>query len=99
MSKRLIELTERKERLISLAASQRSELSRNLSPLKAGCIMADKGVMVVRYLQQHPIQVAGGMGLIIVLKPRKSLNWLKRGWFAWRMVLKLRQRLDGFLQD
>jgi len=49
MSKRLIELTERKERLISLAASQRSELSRNLSPLKAGCIMADKGVMVVRY--------------------------------------------------
>lgn len=95
MSKRLIELAERRERLVALAASQRSEFSRNLSPLKTGCAIADKGVMAVRYLQQHPALVAGGVGLLVALRPRKALNWLKRGWFAWRMVQKLRQRLSG----
>ena len=95
MSKRLIELAERRQRLIALAASQRSEFSRNLSPLKAGCAVADKGVKAVRYLQQHPALVAGGVGLMVALRPRKAFNWLKRGWFAWRMVQKLRQHLGA----
>lgn len=95
MSKRQIQLAERRERLVALAASQRSEFSRNLSPLKAGCAIADKGIMTVRYLQRHPALVAGGVGLLVALRPRKAINWLKRGWFTWRMVQKLRQRLGG----
>ncbi|MBZ0104151.1 MAG: YqjK-like family protein [Sulfuricella denitrificans] len=93
MSKRLIELAERRERLVALAATQRSDFSRHLSPLKAGCAVADKGIMGVRYLRQHPALVAGGVGLLVALRPRKAFGWLKRGWFAWRMVQKLRERL------
>lgn len=93
MSKRLIALAERRERLVALAALQRSEFSRHLSPVKAGCAVADKGVLALRYLQQHPVLVAGGVGLLVALRPRKAFGWLKRGWFAWRMVQKLRQRL------
>jgi hypothetical protein len=93
VSKRLIELAERRERLIALAALQRSGFSRNLSPFKAGCAVADKGVMAVRYLQQHPALVAGGVGLLVALRPRKAFGWLRRGWFAWRVVQKLRQRV------
>lgn len=95
MSKRLIELAERRERLVALAALQRSELSRKLFPLKAGCAVVDKGAMALRYLQQHPAVVAGGVGLLVALRPRKALAWLKRGWFAWRVVQKLRQRLGS----
>jgi hypothetical protein len=95
VSKRLIELAERRERLVALAALQRSEFSRNLSPLKAGCAVADKGVMALRYLQQHPALVAGGVALLVALRPRKAFGWLRRGWFAWRLVQKLRQRLGG----
>ncbi len=95
MSKRLIELAERRERLVALAAMQRSEFSRNLSPVKLGCSVADKGIAVARYLQQHPAMVAGGVGLLVALRPRRAIYWLKRGWFAWRMVQKLRQRLSG----
>jgi hypothetical protein len=95
VSKRLIELAERRERLVALAASQRSEFSSNLAPLKIGCAIADKGIMAVRYLQQHPALVAGGVGLLVALRPRKAIGWLRRGWFAWRMVQKLRQRLGG----
>jgi hypothetical protein len=95
VSKRLIELAERRERLVALAALQRSEFSRNLSPLKTCCAVADKGVLALRYLQQHPALVAGAVGLLVALRPRKAFSWLKRGWFAWRLVQKLRQRIGG----
>ncbi len=95
MSKRLIELTERRERLVALAALQRSTFSHNLSPLKTGCAVADKGVMALRYLQRHPALVAGGVALLVALRPRKAFVWLRRGWFTWRMVQKVRQRLVG----
>lgn len=95
MSRRLIELAERRERLIALAASQRSEFSRSISPFKAGFAVADKGVMAVRYLQAHPALVAGGVGLFVALRPRKAFAWMRRGWFAWRMVQKLRQRMGA----
>jgi hypothetical protein len=95
MSKRLVELAERRERLVAQAALQRTEFSRCLAPVKAGCKVADRGVMVLRYLQQHPVLVAGMVGLLVALKPRKAFSWMKRGWFAWRMVQKLRQRLAG----
>lgn len=97
MSKRLIELAERRERLVALAALQRSEFSRKLSPLKTGCAIADKGVMAVRYLRQHPALVAGGVGLLVALRPRKAFSWIKRGWFVWRLAQKLRHRLGGVL--
>lgn len=95
MSKRMVELAERRERLVALAASQRLEFSNNLSPLKTGCAVADKGAMAVRYLQQHPALVAGGLGLLLALRPRKAWGWVRRGWFAWRMLQNLRQRLGA----
>lgn len=95
MSKRLVELAERRERLVALAALQRSTFSRQLYPVKAGCAVADKGVMALRFLQKHPALVAGAAGLLLALKPRKAFSWLKRGWFVWRMTQKLRQRLGG----
>lgn len=95
MSKRLIELAERRERLVALVALQRSEFSRSLSPLRTGCAVADKGIMAMRYLQKHPVLLAGGVGLLVALRPRKAFSWLKRGWFAWRMVQKMRHRLGG----
>lgn len=97
MSQRLIQLAERRERLVARIAAQRSELSRNLFPLKAGCAVADKGLQALRYMQQHPALVAGGVGMLVAMRPRKAFAWLKRGWLAWRMIKKLRQGVAGLL--
>lgn len=93
MSSRLIELAERRERLIARAEAQRDELSRHLSPWKNVFAVADKGVVAVRYLQHHPGLVAGAVGLFVALRPRKALSWLRRGWVAWKFVKKLRERV------
>jgi len=95
MTNRLIELAERRERLVAKAALQRAELSGHLVPWKSVCAVADKGVSSVRYLQQHPVWVAAALTFVVALRPRKAFRWMSRGWMAWKMVRKLRQRLTG----
>jgi hypothetical protein len=95
MNRRLIELAERRERLVAKAALQRAELARHAVPWKGVFAVADKGVEAARYLRRHPGLVAGAVGFFVALRPRRALAWLRRGWSVWRMVQKLRQRLSG----
>lgn len=93
MNSRLIELAERRERLVARIAMQRGELARHAAPLKVVLSVADKGVAVVRFLQRHPGLVAGAVGLFVALRPRRAFVWLGRGWSLWKVVQRLRQRL------
>jgi len=95
MNSRLIELAERRERLVAKAAMQRGELARHAAPWKGVLAMADKGVAAARFLQRHPGLVAGAVGLFVALRPGRALAWLGRGWSLWRVVQRLRQRLGG----
>lgn len=95
MNRRLIELAERRERLVAKAALQRDELARRAAPWKGVLAVADRGVEAVRYLRRHPGLVAGAVGLFVALRPARAFSWLRRGWSAWRMWRKLRQRLNG----
>jgi hypothetical protein len=95
MSQRLIELAVRRERLVARIAAQRGELSGYLVPVKNACAVADKGVAAARYLQRHPWLVASAVAVTVAVRPRKAITWLKRGWFAWKFVRNLRQRLTG----
>ncbi|BCB27731.1 hypothetical protein SKTS_26170 [Sulfurimicrobium lacus] len=95
MNSRLIELAERRERLVAKIAAQRGELARHVVPLKGVFAVADKGVAAVRFLQRHPGLVAGAVGLFVALRPRRALAWLGRGWSLWKLVQRLRQRLGS----
>lgn len=95
MNKRLIELAERRERLTAKIELQRGELARHVAPWKGVFAVADKGVEAVRYLRQHPGLVAGAVGFLVALRPRRAITWLRRGWSMWKMVQKVRQRLSG----
>lgn len=95
MSKRLIELAEKRERLVARIASQRAELSAHMVPWKGVCAVADKGVAAVRYLKHHPGLVAGGVAVAVALRPARTITWLRRGWTAWKFIRNLRQRLAG----
>jgi hypothetical protein len=95
MKSRLIELAERRERLVAKIALQRGELARHAAPWQGVCAMADKGVAAARFLQRHPGLVAGVVGLFVALRPRRAFAWLGRGWSLWKVVQRLRQRLGG----
>lgn len=95
MSSRLIELAERRERLVAKIALQRTELSGHMAPWKGACAVVDQGVSAVRYLRQHPAWVAGALAFVVALRPRKALVWMMRGWKAWKLIRNLRQRLAG----
>ena len=95
MNSRVIELAERRERLIAKIAMQRGELGYYATPWKGVCAVADKGVAAARYLQRHPGLVAGAVGLFVALRPRRAFAWARRGWLIWKVVQKVRQRLGG----
>ncbi|MEN6585006.1 MAG: YqjK-like family protein [Sulfuricella sp.] len=95
MNSRLIELAERRERLVAKIALQRGELARHAAPLNSVFAVADKGVAALRFLQRHPGLVAGAVGLVVALRPRRALAWLGRGWSLWKLVQRLRQRLGS----
>lgn len=95
MSERLIELAVQRERLVARIAVQRGELAARLGPVRGACAVADKGVAAVRYLQRHPVLVAGSVAVTVALRPRSAFAWLRRGWFVWSTIRKLRQRLTG----
>lgn len=95
MSRRPIELAERRARLVERIAAQRGEVAARMVPVKRLLGVADKGVGAVRWVRRHPAVVAGIVGLAAALRPRVALTWLKRGWAAWRLVRRLRARLSG----
>ena len=95
MNSRLIELAERRERLVARIALQRGELASRAEPWKGVLAVADKGVEAVRYMRRHPAWVAGAVGLFVALRPRRAISWLRRGWSLWSMAQRLRQRLGG----
>jgi len=95
MKSRLIELAERRERLVAKIAVQRGQFARHAAPWKGVCAIADKGVAAVHFLQRHPGLVAGAVGLFVALRPRRAFAWLGRGWSLWKVVQRLRQRLGG----
>lgn len=95
MSRRLIELAERRARLVERIAAQRGDLAAGLAPVKRLLGVADKGVEAVRWMKRHPAVLAGAVALSVALRPRSAFTWLKRGWTAWRLVRRLRARLSG----
>lgn len=93
MSQCLIELAERRERLIAKSANLRAGFADEARPLKRALAVADKGVEGFHYLQQHPGVVAAAVGLFVALRPRRAISWATKGWSAWRIYRNVRQRL------
>lgn len=59
MHQKLVDLDERRQRLVLKAASQRAMLARNMGALKKPLAMADRSLQVIRYFKKHPILMLG----------------------------------------
>jgi len=92
MNEKLIRLAERRERLVAQAAAQRMALAQNIEPWRNPLARADQGLAALRHIKNHPLWIVGGIAMLAVLRPGRAGKWLGRGWVAWQMMHKLRDR-------
>ena len=96
MNAKLVDLAERRATLVAKAAAQRAKLSQQLAPWRGPLAVVDQGVAAARYLGSHPALLAALLAFSAVSRPRRIVNWLRRGWVLWRVVRAARKRLMGY---
>jgi hypothetical protein len=85
MTDRLIELAERRARLVARAAIQRDDLLQILSSWRSPLAMADQGLLVVHYIRSYAGLVADVATFLAPLRSWRIAKWVRRGWLVWRM--------------
>jgi hypothetical protein len=89
MRERLLELAEHRARLVARAQSERATLNALLAPADAAGALAASLMRVARDVldmaAHHPLSVVAGMALLVVLRPKRAITWLSRGWSLWRL--------------
>jgi hypothetical protein len=93
MNHKLQKLAERRQYLITQAASQRLLLAHISHSWQKSMATADKALAVLRYIKLHPIFIAGGSAaLLSIAKPSGIGKWYRRGWLAWQFLKKIRNK-------
>ena len=81
---KLEDILARKARLVERIAHQRQRFAAESLALQPVFSAADRGVALVRTMRSHPEWLAAGAGIVLALRPRRTLSWLRRGLVAWR---------------
>lgn len=93
MHEKLILLAERRQRLIQLAADQRSMLAQNIEPLRKPFAIADRGLEIIRYFRENPLLMAGTTALLGIIRPLRYTKWFHAGWVAFKLARNVRRWL------
>lgn len=95
MNAKLLELAQRRARLVERVALQRNELAQAVEPWRGPLAVVDQGLQAVRYLERHPGLLLAAAACVAVLSPKRAFVWMQRGWLVWRMALAVKRRLYG----
>jgi hypothetical protein len=82
---RLIQLAERRARLQEKARAERELLAAALERGDQAAAVLQRVRALAEELRRRPWIVAGGVALLIALRPSRALGWLMKGWSAWRL--------------
>lgn len=93
MNEKLIALAERRALLVARSANQRTELAQVMAPWKTRLGWVDHGLSAMRYIGEHTALVAGALGIVTILSPKRVFGWLRRGWLLWRAAIAVQRRL------
>ena len=91
MNTKPIPLAERRNRLITQAAAQRTALAQHIQPWRIPLKRVDKGLATLRIIRRHPLWLVSGAILLVTLRAERAGKWMGRAWIAWKLMRKLRQ--------
>jgi len=74
MSDRQRELAERRRALCAQSAIQREHLGRTVEDIESRLVGIDRGIEIARAVIKKPVVLAGAIGLIALIGPRRLLR-------------------------
>lgn len=81
MSDRTLELAARRNALRAHCDVQRSYLAETARQIESHLSGIDRGIALIQRFAHKPLLVVGGVGLIMMLGPRRLLRWAGRSAF------------------
>ncbi len=86
MNKSPLPVTARRELLVVQIAQQRAALAQDIEPWRPPLARVYQGLLVLRYLKQHPVWITVGFAALLVVRHRSVGKWWWFGWRAWRIL-------------
>lgn len=94
MNPKLVELALHKQRLQMRSAAQRDALihyASALTPVLRGVDRITGGIHWAR----HNAPIVSGIAIfLLVVRPRATLRWARRGWLGWQLVRRARNLIS-----
>jgi hypothetical protein len=94
---KLLELALRKQRLQMRAESQRAELLVGVEAVEGVLARVDRLRDGISWLRHHAPAVSILVLVLLALRPRFTLRWLRRGWLGWQVFRRLRGGVETVL--
>lgn len=82
---RLIQLAERRARLVERAQAERESLAALVERTDEAASWLGTARNLLQELGRQPLIVVAGAAFLIALRPRRALGWLAKGWSLWRL--------------
>ena len=96
---RLIGLRERRAELVARAQAEREAIAGLLARTDEAVRWFEAGIAAGAELRRHPAWIAGGLALLLALRPRRVLKWLASGWSLWGVYRGARRWLRRVAPD
>lgn len=95
MNPRQIELALRKQRLQMRSAALREAFAGHAGAWTPAFSLADRIRTGLFWLRRHPALPVAALTALLVARPRTVWRWVRRGFFAWQTLGRLRNVISG----
>ncbi|NTV11128.1 MAG: hypothetical protein HGA47_10185 [Zoogloea sp.] len=93
MDPELLEIALRKQRLQLKAEAQREDLASRLEAFGPILATFDRVGEGVDWAKRHAPIVATVSAVLLAIRPRATVRWLRRGWAGWKLFRRLKSSL------
>lgn len=93
MNPRQVELALKKQRLLMRSGALRDNFGNYATVWMPVFAAADRVRAGLRWLRRHPLLPVVSLIAVLVARPRGVLRWVRRGYFAWQALRRLRTAL------
>jgi hypothetical protein len=97
MNPKVVELALKRQRLQLEAAAQRVMVMQALESASPALGAAEKIRAAAHWAKVHPEWLAGIGVALLVARPRAFFRWVRRGFFLWQSLRRLRGAVESLL--